>query len=218
MTVTVEGTLKVKIIHGSRGAFSVGDLTTSIGSFNVKDPVLDQFEEGTYSGRFVIETIYAWSYSARGRSVVEVRAKLADLMIDESQDGSPGTAPVEPDPADEPPFESSPAQSPALPEPAVEPAEAPDHDDAPAPSADPDGATNTAESDLIDLFGDSLAQAISQREPVKLDPTIDRMRFRLQRDHLKNGGRNYGFIPDDQTWYPVESEAYQDFLSRRSAA
>lgn len=216
MTVTVEGTLKVKIIQGRNGAFSVGDLTTSIGSFNVKDPVLDQFEEGVYTGRFVIERIFPWSYSTGGRSVIEVRARLADLIIDESQDGTPSTAPIEPDPVDDP-FESSPAQSPTLPEPASEPAEASDHNVPPAPSPDPDEDTSNAESDLTDLFDDSLAQAIAQREPVKLDPTIDRMRFRLQRDHLKNGGRKYGFIPDDQTWYPVESEAYQAFLSRRAA-
>ncbi len=218
MTVTVDGTLRVKIIHGSRGAFSVGDLATSIGSFSVKDSVLDQFEEGTYSGRFVIETIYPWSYSTRGRTVIEIRARLADLMIDETQEGSPSTAPAEPDPADEPRYDSSAEQTESPPEPADEPADASGNDKTPAPSPDADVPAKDAESDLIDLFGDAFAQAILQREPVKLDPTVDRLRFRQQRDHLKNGGRDYGFLPDDQTWYPVESEVYQAFLLRRAAS
>jgi hypothetical protein len=46
----VNGTLTVKKIHGAKGAFSVGDLVTEVGTFKIKDALLDQFEEGRYQG------------------------------------------------------------------------------------------------------------------------------------------------------------------------
>ena len=39
----VNGTLIVKKIHGAKGAFSVGDLVTEVGTFKIKDALLDQY-------------------------------------------------------------------------------------------------------------------------------------------------------------------------------
>ena len=74
MSITIEGSLRIKRIHGANGPFCVGDLSSEIGEFRVKDSVLDQFEEGVYSGRFAVSRIFPWSYSANGRMVLEVRA------------------------------------------------------------------------------------------------------------------------------------------------
>jgi hypothetical protein len=48
------------------------------------------------------------------------------------------------------------------------------------------------------LFGDELMQLLDKREPIKLDPTVDRISFRAQRDRLKELG--YGFDAKSQTW------------------
>ena len=44
--IKIDGILNVKSINGSRGVFSVGDLTTPVGNFKVKDQILDQFDDG----------------------------------------------------------------------------------------------------------------------------------------------------------------------------
>ena len=54
----LDGTLAVEVIKGSRGDFCVGTLKTSIGEFKIKDAALEQFERGSYQGRFTIEKIY----------------------------------------------------------------------------------------------------------------------------------------------------------------
>ena len=54
----ITGTLAIREIHGRNGAFMVGTLNTQIGSFAVKDPLLDQYDEGTYDGEFEIDSIY----------------------------------------------------------------------------------------------------------------------------------------------------------------
>ena len=78
MPISLPGKLRIKRINGSNGSFCVGDLETEIGEFRVKDAVLDQFDEGVYTGQFWIQQIFPWSYSSYGRMVIEVRAKLAD--------------------------------------------------------------------------------------------------------------------------------------------
>ena len=67
----VNGTLTVKKIHGAKGAFSVGDLVTEVGTFKIKDALLDQFEEGRYQGTFAISSIYLSSYIWRGKSMTD---------------------------------------------------------------------------------------------------------------------------------------------------
>lgn len=118
MSISLPGKLRIKRINGSNGPFCVGDLETEIGDFRVKDAVLDQFDEGVYTGQFWIQQIFPWSYSSCGRMVIEVRAKLADLQIDGQQRaGSESREPQEPDPA----FENTPPATPVASEPPQRP-------------------------------------------------------------------------------------------------
>lgn len=217
MSVTVEGSLRIKRIQGANGPFCVGDLLTEIGEFRVKDPVLDQFEEGNYTGRYIIQRIFSWSYTSNGRLVVEIRARLADLHVQSGIEGSLPDAQVEPDPADEAP--AVPAarggenarrtdEEGGTPAPAVKGDEsAPTEAQRPAASL---------ESPDLQLFGDELHALVAARQPVKLDPAIDdRRRFREQRNRLKSG-LDYGFVPEEQVWYPQESERYQAYLADKA--
>jgi hypothetical protein len=43
MSIRINGTLVIKEIKGANGKFCVGDLTTPIGEFKVKESILDQF-------------------------------------------------------------------------------------------------------------------------------------------------------------------------------
>lgn len=66
------------------------------------------------------------------------------------------------------------------------------------------------------LFGDELYTLVIERKPVKLDPaTDDRKRFRAQRNRLKSG-LEYRFIPEEQIWYPAESDRYQKYIAGES--
>ena len=217
MSITIEGSLRIKRINGSNGPFCVGDFNSEIGEFRVKDSVLDQFEEGVYSGHFTVSRIFPWSYSANGRMVLEVRAKLEDLQIRDGNEQVIPEPPQEPDPADEPKAESAPPAASEVPVPAVPSAAA----DAVVPQAgpepaQPDGAAPVTEAGDEALFGDELFARVAARESVKLDPNLDdRRRFRQQRDRLKHG-LDYGFIAEEQAWYPIESVPYQAFLASRA--
>lgn len=196
MPISIPGKLRIKRINGSNGPFCVGDLTTEIGDFRVKDTILDQFDEGDYAGQFWIQQIYPWSYSAYGRTVIEIRAKLADMQIAGQQRvGTIPHEPQEPDPAKEAP----PAPPVAQPEPPAQ--QEGGLVDADQPS-DCDAESTPDRDDDPDrtLFGDELYAVVAERQPVKLDPTIDRIQFRLQRDRLKALG--YSFQAALQSWQP----------------
>ena len=223
MSITIEGSLRIKRINGSNGPFCVGDLNSEIGEFRVKDSVLDQFEEGVYAGRFTVSRIFPWSYSANGRMVLEVRAKLDDLEISDGSEQVIPESPQEPDPADEPKAQSAGVAAPEAPAPAAptgtagqtEATEATEATDAESEPAQQECAAPGTEAGDEALFGEELFALVAEREPVKLDPNIDdRRRFRQQRDRLKHG-LDYGFIAEQQAWYPIESDAYKAFLASR---
>ena len=223
MSITIEGSLRIKRINGSNGPFCVGDLNSEIGEFRVKDSVLDQFEEGVYAGRFTVSRIFPWSYSANGRMVLEVRAKLDDLQISDGSEQVIPESPQEPDPADEPKAQSAGVAAPEDPAPAAptgtagqtEATEATEATDAESEPAQQECAAPGTEAGDEALFGEELFALVAEREPVKLDPNIDdRRRFRQQRDRLKHG-LDYGFIAEQQAWYPIESDAYKAFLASR---
>ena len=186
--VAVPGTLVVKWIAGRNGDFAVGDLHTSIGEFRVKDALLDQFDEGEYHGRFWISQIYSKSYEYRGRITIETRANIADLQIDYEND-APEEAPVtgEPDPIDEAP--PAPPPVPMRQEPVV------------AETAEHGTTINDADERL---FGGELCDMLVEGSDVKLDPTVDRLRFRQQKDRLQALG--YAFDVKSQTWYEKVEE------------
>ena len=186
-------TLWVKTIHGRNGPFNVADLDTAIGSFKVKDPILDQFEEGRYGATVWIEEIYVGNYIAYGRSVTEIRARLHDIQVlDENQEPVPPEQP-EPDPIEEevstanPPAQSDePQETPVAPD-GVLPDQAKQHDARPVlPVAS-------------DVFDQDTLEAIAARLPIKLDPTIDRAILRQQTKALKEQG--YRFAAREQTWF-----------------
>ncbi|AYH44527.1 hypothetical protein CDA09_14205 [Azoarcus sp. DN11] len=214
VSITVEGTLNIKRIKGANGPFCVGDLLTDIGEFRVKDPILDQFEEGSYTGRYIIQRIFPWSYASNGRLVLEIRARLADLHVQSGTERSLPEAPMEPDPADEAVAQTA---RPGAGNGDLEGSGAPERgQEGGAPPVSP--TTGSDESPDLELFGDELHGLVAARQPVKLDPTIDdRRRFREQRNRLKSG-LQYGFVPEEQVWYPEESDRYRAYLAAKADA
>lgn len=195
--VAIDGTLIVKWISGRNGSFAVGDLHTAIGEFRVKDALLEQFDEGEYTGRFWVSQIYSKSYEYRGRITIETRANLADLQIDTEADAPKDTGFVEPDPVDESPRLPMRAldQAPAAPstsepeQPAVQQTKA---------TSEPDVSGDADEQADLALFGQELLDQMRDGGPVKLDASIDRIVFRQQRERLKDLG--FTFNVHQQTW------------------
>lgn len=186
----VNGTLTVKKIHGAKGAFSVGDLVTEVGTFKIKDALLDQFEEGRYQGAFAISSIYLSSYIWRGKSMTDIRANLVDVQLDEVSDVAPESAPTQDEPD---PIEEEAARSKTTP--VIEPSsETTVVVVTPAGQVDVDPTLEA----LVKLFGAELGAKVWKREGIKLDPTVDRGLFREQRDHLKELG--YRFDAKAQAW------------------
>jgi hypothetical protein len=186
----VNGTLTVKKIHGAKGAFSVGDLVTEVGTFKIKDALLDQFEEGRYQGAFAISSIYLSSYIWRGKAMTDIRANLVDIHLDEVGDVTPESAPPqdEPDPIEEEVARTHGTSSPDITgETTVVVVTS-------AGQVDADPALEA----LVRLFGAELGARVWKREGIKLDPTVDRGVFREQRDHLKELG--YRFDAKAQAW------------------
>lgn len=175
--IQLRGNINIRTIDGRRGPFNVGALITPLGEFKVKDACLDQFDEGRYSGDFTIERIYPATYFAATRLIVEVRAQLGGMALDEVDElEAPADVNAEPDPVDE-----APVAAPTTPEPEPETPE----------------ATETTDDDaakLQALFG----TLYPLDECVKLDPTVDRQQFRDQRNVLKRLGYRFQF--DDQVW------------------
>lgn len=189
----VNGTLTVKKIHGAKGAFSVGDLVTEVGTFKIKDALLDQFEEGRYQGAFAISSIYLSSYIWRGKSMTDIRANLVDVQLEEVGEAAAESTAGQEEPD---PIEEEAARSPS--ETVVEPvAETTVVVVTSAGQVDADPALEAQ----VKLFGAELGAKVWRREGIKLDPTVDRGVFREQRDRLKELG--YRFDAKAQAWAVV---------------
>lgn len=177
----LSGVLTIRTINGRNGPFNVGRLVNELGEFSVKDTLLDQYEEGKYEGDFGLSRIYPSYYLAGGRLVVEVRATLETMALAgidalTAEDVVPA---AEPDPLEE------------------------------TPTAPQDVAARSHETPGVD-DADAEAQLFGELWPlepkVKLDPTVDRARFRRQKEQLKKLG--YQFQPLGQYWEkPVTEEA-----------
>lgn len=175
MAIRVRGTIVITRKGGRRGDFNIGDLSTEIGEFEVKDSLIEEFEPGKYTGEFIISWIEPDSFSWRGRVFVKVHATLAEMLIDEAEEGGmPPAPPPEPDPMEA----TAGAPSATAVEPPARPPDA----------LDPDRK----------LFGPEIYALLLQRETIKLDPTTERQLFRQQRDRLKDLG--YSFDAKPQTW------------------
>lgn len=198
MSISVRGRLVVQRKTGRKGDFNIGDLVTEIGQFEVKDQLIEEYEPGTYTGLFLISWIEPDSYSWKGRVFVKVRATLDEILIDDVDETPPQAAdsqPPEPDPADPPPASAPTAGVPST---RTQPRAA-KLKSSPAPAVD-DEVRGDAE-----LFGPELYELLQKREPIKLDPTVDRVMFRAQRDRLK--ACNYDFNAKAQTWFIKDSQS-----------
>lgn len=187
----LSGTLAIRTIQGSRGAFNVGRLLTEIGEFAVKDSLIEEYDEGRYKGEFGIIAITPSTYFAGGRTVVEVRARLGSIALEDiaalaGDDRSPIT---EPDPIESEPVLAAPA---AVTEETA--AEVATSDEPIPPEGEAIDDADAIERALQALFG--TLWPLDAR--VKLDPTVDRSLFRTQRDKLKELG--YRFQPVGQVW------------------
>lgn len=189
MSIRVRGTITIQRKTSARGAFNIGDLATEIGEFEVKDSLIEEFEPGKYTGEFIIKWIAPDSFSWRGRVFVKNRATLDEIIIDEADEGeSAPAAPPEPDPIETPP--AAPAAQSA-------PAPRPPASSSPKPPASPKSTEASSSADE-ELFGEELFSLLQARSVIKLDPTVDRVQFRSQRDRLKELG--YGFDAKSQAW------------------
>lgn len=176
--ISVPGKINIRTITGRLGAFNVGTLDCSIGSFTVKDPTIDEFEEGIYEGDFVIEKIKPNSYFSGGRMVVEVRATLSAIMI--ARNTIP--APAAPESLEQDPLLEDCINNQSFSE-------------APAPIPfEIDSEGEVEESALINLFGAIWPLG----SVVKLDPVVGRALLRQQVDYLKQSG--YKYNASNQVW------------------
>lgn len=188
-----EGTLTVKTVVGRNGPFNVAKLVTDIGDFVVKDKALEQFEAGTYQGRFTVTKLEIQSTRWKGGYFNELLARIADqgFNIFKEDELVPGDrteeAQTDPDPMDTESGGSS-----------IVPIVVPKTG---ANISDDEAAKNDAL-----LFGSehgledesSLLANVRARATVRLDTTIDRELFRKQRDRLKELG--YRFNVKEQSW------------------
>jgi len=198
MTISIKGTLLVKRIKQSRnGPFCVADLLTDVGEFKVKDPLLDQFDEGEYKGTFWVAEFYMAQYiDSYGRAVTEMRARLQDLQVD-SERNAPRKRIEERelDPAEENP----PVRVPKDDVPAAKPAinKLTGGSGKPTRKSGEQGLTDKDRA----LFGDEIFDALdANTSSIKLDPTIsDRVRFRNQAARMVQLG--YEFNSKTQTYH-----------------
>lgn len=208
-------TLRVKKIRQGRfGDFCVADLSTDIGEFKVKDPILDQFDDGEYTGTVWISEIFLSQYMAWGKAITEIRARLHDLQLDGESERAYEPESLEPDPVEEV-TTSRPAPVPAQAPPAHKPsadlsqlkqrlAGAVNKTDqggsAPATAPAPGLEQGGRDEETIALMGD-LWPLILEKKPVKFDSTVDRLVLRKQSAKMVQLG--YKFNAIEQTWYPV---------------
>lgn len=195
--IQVPGHLTIKTVSGRYGAFNVGHLNLEIGTFAVKDALLEEYSEGVYQGIFAIKRIYAGSYNTGNRFIIETRAELQNLWLD-GFDERPVAAdePLDVDPlAEEREAQQKLANQPPLDNTVDTTGNAP----AEGQQAD----TNTDDSPAA-LFGELWPLG----NIVKLNPEIGREAMRAQVEYLKrkvNGHKEWEFKPQEKIWVRITS-------------
>jgi len=194
--ISITGQLAIRTISGRLGLFNVGRLSTSIGEFTIKDALLDQYQEGKYRGDFAIKQIRPSYYSHGGRLVVEIRAELEGMTLEdvtglsrEDEEHLPNNVP---DPLEEdgPPTPIPPRQAPGS------PARQPQTDA--FASDEPFGMSPTALPSSNDIDAELFGTVWPLSETVRLDTTVDRQRLRAQCTRLDQLGFTMDF--KTQTW------------------
>ena len=210
--IVVPGQLTLRTIRGKNGPFTVGRLATHLGTFEVKDPELEQYPEGKYDGEFIIRYIFPKSYPVGGGMRFEIRASLDGMTLYDidklSRDEARSFATQDLDPLDEelgeqpavtPAIPAKPAKTsrPAKPAPVQASADplvdtTPFGVDAPTPAtATASGSTEEGDAALFGLLW-------PLDESVKLDSTIDRRTLRAQIARLSELG--YALDFKTQEW------------------
>ena len=206
--IVVPGQLTLRTIRGKNGPFTVGRLATHLGTFEVKDPELEQYPEGKYDGEFIIRYIFPKSYPVGDGMRFEIRANLDGMTLNGidklSRDEARSFATQEVDPLDEE-LGTQPAETPAKPAKASRPAKpapvqasadplvdtTPFGVDAPPAAAAAAGSTEDGDAALFGLLW-------PLGESVKLDSTIDRRALRAQIARL--GELGYALDFKTQEW------------------
>jgi hypothetical protein len=189
--------------------------------FKVKDPVLDQFDEGEYEGTVWISEIYLSQYIAYGKGVTELRARLHDVQIASGKHQPLKAEPPEIDPLDERPsprmadtnkpaghslasLKSNALKDKATLQPHTEHEQSSNADDQPGHHAPEPGAKtdNRPASKFVDsgIFPAELWSRVEDRLSVKLDATVDRTVLRAQTACLRQ--LDYEFDAKNQVWNP----------------
>lgn len=221
-----DATLRIKKIRQSRnGAFCIADLSTDIGEFKVKDPILEQFDEGEYQATVWISEIFLGQYISYGKAVTEIRARLHDMHVQSAGVlGEPRLEIPEPDPLDEPAplrvgadTHADPENVPGTPPPSTRKtkdlrdlkaklaginkrASKAGETEAEANTSDAPAAEPVNPVDHALLFGNEIWAHIQGRTIVKLDPTVDRALLRRQTAMMHT--LDYTFDPKRQAWDP----------------
>ena len=201
--ITAENALlRVRRVRQSRnGPFSVADLYTDFGEFKVKDPLLEQFEEGEYQVTAWISYIFLRQYVAYGKGVSELRVQLDDLQVHTEDQKPTPREPVELDPMDEPePVIMTRQAAPSEPQQTLTAATKDSRWDKFKKPVKSKGARQTsptaeeADDQLDDIYDEAMQAAIKQRAPVTVDVSVDRALLRKQVEGLKERGYRYDSI------------------------
>ncbi|MCL1960557.1 MAG: DUF3275 family protein [Desulfovibrionaceae bacterium] len=209
MITAENAVLRVKRIRQSRnGAFSVGELCTDFGEFKVKDPLLEQFDEGVYDVTAWIYEIGLAQYVAYGKGVTEIRARLHDIQV-HAEDRRPAPdEPSEMDPLDEPEQIRLP-KAPSKPTQQAagdggdkrwdkfkkKPGKARIDDSKPEMATQPEQASP---------FDEETLKAIERREPIQVDMSQDRAVLRSLIAGLKERGYRFDSLSEQKLWIPVD--------------
>lgn len=194
--IILEGNITNKVINGKNGEFSVGNLTTEIGQFKIRNQLLDQFDEGEYRVRVSIRHLDLNSYMLKrnGITITEIEAHIDHIEVIDADIKMIESESVEPDASIE---HEKTTRNPADPE--LEINADTDKSDVDKPiQTDETLEELTAESDqseLKKLFG--ILWPLG--DVVQLDSTTPRTQFIRQKDYLKANG--YKFHSPDQTWH-----------------
>lgn len=200
MSTIVSGALSVQRIHGANGEFCVGKLECELGTLNIKDPHLDQYEDGKYEGRFGIEKIFPNGYMTRtGAFIVEIRAIIHEYIIfsDEPEILDSDDVALK----DEDPLEST--TQVVVPEPKKAKEKKPEPKPTPKPEAveKPTQDVSGGDSTAAELFGELWPLG----DKVQLDPTTirsDALNHRKRIQYL--GDHGYTFRASSQSWEKTE--------------
>ena len=187
MSFTIPAKLNVIERHGKNGAFMVAELITDIGKFDVKNRVLEQFQEGVYEGLFTLTRIYIKGVSFENGTWTKLCADLdweALRIMVQSEEPLPST-------------DMAAAEMLQAEEEKPEPAQT----ESGHTFAGKSEQTAFSDEDLVSDMG-TLREKMSRSERIKFDGTMeDRNLFRQLRDEVRAGG--YRFDGNTQSWYPA---------------